>query len=147
MTNLPLAHLNKLGLSISSSAAPSIKPGIYFYSFQYWLGYHRTISDQSFPDNVGSVTRFGEMSPLWQNAKIIRQLFEGLISIWQNFELTMEIQCAFGPKYIVVNGQILSKHSRHLVTLLIRLNVPLVPLIFVRIFFYLVSFGSLKFSG
>ena len=31
--------------------------------------------------------------------------------------LFWKIQCAFGPIYIVRNGQILSKHSRHLVTL------------------------------
>ena len=33
----------------------------------------------------------------WQQVKKNWQLFEDLISIWQNFEPTMEIQGAFGP--------------------------------------------------
>ena len=41
-------------------------------------------------NNKISVTRFGEISPIWQNFKTI---------------------------YVVLNGQILSKHSRHLATL------------------------------
>ena len=32
--------------------------------------------------NVSSVTRFGEILPLWQN-------WDGLFSIWQNFEPTL----------------------------------------------------------
>ena len=79
-------------------------------------------------DSKFSVTRFGKISPVlakfrqfWQNVKIIWQLFEDLISIWQNFEHIVEIKCAFGPMYMAVNGQILSKYSRHLVTL-IRIN-------------------------
>ena len=38
---------------------------------------------------VTSVTRLGEISPLW------RQLFEGLISIWQTFEPTLENSACF----------------------------------------------------
>ena len=38
---------------------------------------------------VTSVTRLGEISPLW------RQLFEGLISIWQTFEPTLENSVCF----------------------------------------------------
>ena len=30
-----------------------------------------------------SVTRFGEILPLWHNFKSIGQIFEGLFSIWQ----------------------------------------------------------------
>ena len=60
-----------------------------------------------------SVTRFGEISPLWQNFKNILQLYDGLISIWQTFEPTLENSVFFGPIYVVVNGQILSKHSGH----------------------------------
>ena len=33
-----------------------------------------------------SVTRFGEMSPLWQYFKSLGQVFKSLFSVWQNFE-------------------------------------------------------------
>ena len=36
--------------------------------------------------STNSVTRFGEISPLWQNFKSLWLLFEGLICIGQNFE-------------------------------------------------------------
>ena len=38
-----------------------------------------------------SVTRFGEISPLGQNFKKIRQNFEGLFFVWQNFVPTLAI--------------------------------------------------------
>ena len=47
---------------------------------------------------------------IWRN---IWQLFEGLISIWQTFEPTLENSVSFWAIYIAVNVQILSKHSRH----------------------------------
>ena len=36
-----------------------------------------------------SVTRFGEISPFWPKFKLIWQNFEGLFSIWHNFESTL----------------------------------------------------------
>ena len=36
-----------------------------------------------------SVTRFGEILPLWHNFKSLGQIFEGLFSIWQSFNLTL----------------------------------------------------------
>ena len=36
-------------------------------------------------------------------------IFDGLISIWQNFDPTREFFNASGQIYIVVNGQILDK--------------------------------------
>ena len=36
-----------------------------------------------------SVTRFGEISPLWQHLMTLCQMVEGLISVWQNFEPTV----------------------------------------------------------
>ena len=36
-----------------------------------------------------SVTRFGEILPLWHNFKSIGQIFEGLFSIWQIIILTL----------------------------------------------------------
>ena len=41
------------------------------------------------------MTKFGEISPLWQNIKNIWQLYEGLISIWQTFEPTLENSMCF----------------------------------------------------
>ena len=64
------------------------------------------------------MTRFGEILLLWKFLSNIWQLFEGLISIWQTFEPTLENSVCFWAIYIAVNVQILSKHSRHLVTLI-----------------------------
>ena len=36
-----------------------------------------------------SVTRFGEIPPLWQNFKTLRQFFEVLVGVGQTFELTL----------------------------------------------------------
>ena len=33
---------------------------------------------------LSRVTRFDEISPLWQNLKSLWQIFEGKFSIWQN---------------------------------------------------------------
>ena len=35
---------------------------------------------------ICTVTRFGEISPLWPNLKSFGQLIESLFSIWQTFE-------------------------------------------------------------
>ena len=37
---------------------------------------------------TSSVTRFHEISPLWQNFKVFGNIFEGAFSIWKNFEPT-----------------------------------------------------------
>ena len=34
---------------------------------------------------LSSVTRFGKISPFWQNIQSLGQTFEGIFSIWQNF--------------------------------------------------------------
>ena len=36
-----------------------------------------------------SVTRFGEILPLWHNFKNLEDIFEGLISVWQNVDPTV----------------------------------------------------------
>ena len=36
-----------------------------------------------------SVTRFGEISPFWQNLQSLGQFFKALFTIWQNFETTL----------------------------------------------------------
>ena len=38
---------------------------------------------------ITSANRFGEIPPLLQNFKTLRQFFEGLVSVWQNFEPTL----------------------------------------------------------
>ena len=59
--------------------------------------------------NENSVTRFGKI--LKYLATLLR------FHQWQTFEYRLKIQCAFVTIYVVVNGEILSKHSSHLVTL------------------------------
>ena len=62
-----------------------------------------------------SVTRFGEILPLWQNFDSLLQCFVGLFIIWHNFDPTLN---KIIRQYIVaVIGQILNKLSSHLVTL------------------------------
>ena len=36
-----------------------------------------------------SVTRSGEISPLWHNFQSLGQIFKGSFSIWQNFDPTL----------------------------------------------------------
>ena len=67
---------------------------------------------------AGNVTRFGEISPLWHNFKIIGNFMRVKLVFGKLLNLLWKIQCAFGPIYVFVNGQLLSKHFRHLVTLL-----------------------------
>ena len=50
-----------------------------------------------------SVTRFGEVSPLWQQKISLLQFLVGLISLWQNFQLTLANVYAIGQIFIVVN--------------------------------------------
>ena len=38
------------------------------------------------PRDLNSVTRFGELSPLWQKFTSIWQIFDSLFLIWQNAE-------------------------------------------------------------
>ena len=57
-------------------------------------------------DLLGSVTRFGEISPLWQNFNYLWKSFEGSLA---NFEPKLGNSFAFGQMQIAVNGQILNK--------------------------------------
>ena len=44
-----------------------------------------------------SVTRFGEISPFWQNLQSLGQFFEGLFTIWENLGPTLaNFVCHFG---------------------------------------------------
>ena len=51
-----------------------------------------------------SVTRFGEISPLWQHFKSLWRLFEGLFSLGQNFETSWEKIFVIEIIFMVVNG-------------------------------------------
>ena len=53
-----------------------------------------------------SVTRFGEISPLWHDFKNLRQIIDALFSIWQNFNLTLG-KIAIGQVFIVTDGHML----------------------------------------
>ena len=48
---------------------------------------------------ASSVTRMGEILPLWQNFKTLWQSFEGLFSIWQTFEPTLGCICTLKPNF------------------------------------------------
>ena len=61
-----------------------------------------------------SVTRFGEISPLWLNCSSLWQLFEGLFSIWHNLEERLWHIYVVGQILIIVNGQ---RYKNNLATL------------------------------
>ena len=54
-----------------------------------------------------SVTRFGEISPLWQNFLLFWQNLDGSFCIWQSFELTLAIFYDNSQIFIVERDQIL----------------------------------------
>ena len=51
------------------------------------------------------MTRFGEISSLWQNSKRLLLNIEGLFRFWAKFEPTLEIYCAIGQTIMFENGQ------------------------------------------
>ena len=58
-----------------------------------------------------SVTRFGVISPLWQNFKTLWQSLEGLFSICQNCKPILTNISSKWQSFIVVNGQKLKKNN------------------------------------
>ena len=64
-----------------------------------------------------SVTRFGEILPLWQNVKSLCLFNENLFCIGQNFEPKLANFYEFGQTFILVNGPIFKREFSHLVTL------------------------------
>ena len=56
-----------------------------------------------------SVTRFGEITPLWWNSKRFGQLFEWLFIYWQNFKPSLAISFVIGQIFAVINSQKLMK--------------------------------------
>ena len=64
--------------------------GTGYVSFPCW----KICRDPMFEET--SVTRFGEISPLWHNLKNIGYIFEGSFSIWQNVDPTVTKKLIFG---------------------------------------------------
>ena len=79
-----------------------------------WPSFENCQSTSVWPDSA-KFHHFGEIFKIYCNFIRVKLVFGKL------FNLLWKIQCAFGPLYDVVNGQILSKHFRHLVTL-VHLN-------------------------
>ena len=71
--------------------------------YDYALQYYGTIVVES------SVTRFGEISPFWQNFISHGKFCKGLVFAWQYLEPTLPHFYALGHIFIVVNGQRLIK--------------------------------------
>ena len=67
---------------------------------------------------ISSVTRFGEISPHYKILKLFGYIFEGVLSIWQNFEPNLAKCLLLGKYSFVVNCQILIKNLANLVTLI-----------------------------
>ena len=55
---------------------------------------------------ASSVSRFGEISPLWPKVSNLWQIFEGISKVWQNVELTLVKNNVQGQIFFVANGQI-----------------------------------------
>ena len=71
--------------------------------------------EEKFP--TFSVTRFGEIPPLWQIFKNLWQYIYGLFGFGKVSNLLWHNLCAIGQIFITENGQILKTQFGHLVTL------------------------------
>ena len=56
---------------------------------------------------VGSVTKCGEIAPLWHDFKSLGHIFEVLFSIWQNVYHTLAKFYAIGQVFIALDSYIL----------------------------------------
>ena len=75
------------------------------------------LSSQTVWPDLAKIRYFGKMLQIFGN------FLRTLLVLCKNFNLLWNIQGVFGPIYIVVvNGQILRKHSRHLVKLVPKFN-------------------------
>ena len=72
---------------------------------------------------TSSVTRFGEILPLWLKFSSLWPFLEVLFRIWQNVEHTLGIFLCFWANSILVKGQILNKLLSNLDTLLTSVKV------------------------
>ena len=76
---------------------------------KYFVGSGPVFPTSVWPD-LAIFCQLGKILKIFGNFMKVYLVFGKLLNLlWKN-------QCAFGPIYVVVNGQILSKHFRHLVT-------------------------------
>ena len=54
--------------------------------FKFSYNFQRLVSVLDPMSSTCSVTRIGQISPLWQNFINLCQMVEGLFSVWQKFE-------------------------------------------------------------
>ena len=124
-------------VSIQTSENSSVHhEGRYYRSIQIKLGWFsakytlQKIKVPSYPIVIGnfketrcllvfSVTRFGEIPPLWPIIKNLWQHISGLFSYGQSFNSLWHNLYAIGHVFIAENGQILNTQFGHLVTLLV----------------------------
>ena len=79
---------------------------------KYFVGSGPVFPTSVWPD-LAIFCQLGKILKIFGNFMKVYLVFGKLLNLlWKN-------QCAFGPIYVVVNGQILSKHFRHLVTLVV----------------------------
>ena len=64
-----------------------------------------------------SVTRFGEIKPIRQNILSLWQYFEGILSIWKNYETSLVFLGCYWANFRYWNSTNIEKYSSHLVTL------------------------------
>ena len=81
---------------------------MFFMRKQYFL----ILLDKLLMGNIMlSVTRLGKILPLGQTFKNICQTFEGLYSVWQNFEPTFaKMVLTFGQIWAIVSSQIIKNN-------------------------------------
>ena len=99
-----------LVLGIKSNHAFKIHNGVDRVTPNQYLGTKRFL-------NLGSVTRFGEVSPLGQN-------FEGLFSVWQNLTNFSKKNYEFQVNLSLCKQPNNEKYSSHLVTLHLGNQLP-----------------------
>ena len=68
---------------------------------------------------ANSVTRFGKISPLWHNFKSLGEIFQGLFSIWQNFDPTVGKMFYIWVSFECCRWPNILTQFKHLVTLFI----------------------------
>ena len=76
---------------------------------------------------VNSVTRFGEISPLWQYFKRRSHFCKGLSSVWQNFEPTSAMILCYWVNFHCCKWPNIEKILDHLVTLVVSFFKPPLP--------------------
>ena len=117
--------------SLQNRALSQLQPKSKLFYFLYkifsrWLNeFPQSVAsshDLNDSDKGGENNRAQQFDQIWQNFASLAQFKKYLATLWglvfgKLLNLLWKSQCPFGLIYVVVNGQILSKHFRHLVTL------------------------------